>query len=153
MFYVKPSEFVSIPKMVRLIVVTMSPRFTALQASFNSKDGAIDRTVFIKYERILYHVSIPKMVRLIDLSPLSLQDVYGVSIPKMVRLIDSETSVNQVIKQRFNSKDGAIDRQQNHGFVAHRSKVSIPKMVRLIEGIALSVPISARKFQFQRWCD
>ena len=55
---------VSIPKMVRLIVIPPALEPTS-DPCFNSKDGAIDRECRILLPSPSYFVSIPKMVRLI----------------------------------------------------------------------------------------
>ena len=121
---------VSIPKMVRLIAhlpISGQP----WKSCFNSKDGAIDRSVRAASGHYRPPVSIPKMVRLIDIymfHPAKLNYVsipkmvrligyykpqgrsfFNVSIPKMVRLIANYPSPISLALSCFNSKDGAID--------------------------------------------
>ena len=77
---------VSIPKMVRLIVATIT------NWTYNAET-----------------VSIPKMVRLIGRRLLELDEETEVSIPKMVRLIVYHQRMSLNRTTCFNSKDGAID--------------------------------------------
>ncbi len=59
----------------------------ARKNTFQFQDGAIDRKYIIPYNRISFHVSIPKMVRLIE--PIRLMNMEPgscVSIPMMVRI-------------------------------------------------------------------
>ena len=104
---------VSIPKMVRLIDQREIARMVALE-SFNSKDGAIDRSKHDTFRS--------------DKRSFNSKD----------GAIDSEAiaQAKKNLEARFNSKDGAIDRKP--GLNSTKAlNVSIPKMVRLI--VALSV--------------
>ena len=71
----------------------------------------------------------------------------------MVRLIVRAVLDIMDYAQRFNSKDGAIDRAIGHTPGSPRFFVSIPKMVRLIAGGVLMSDGYLKTFQFQRWCD
>ena len=103
------------------------------KSCFNSKDGAIDRSVRAASGHYRPPVSIPKMVRLIDIYMFHPAKLNYVSIPKMVRLIAAPHKERSQPDVRFNSKDGAIDRSVRAASGHYRPPVSIPKMVRLID--------------------
>ena len=81
---------VSIPEMVRLIAKTAMGLICEAMISFNSRDGAIDSEPTTLVRGYIKGVSIPEMVRLIELNKQVIKIPTEVSIPEMVRLIETD---------------------------------------------------------------
>ncbi len=97
------------------------------------------------------------MVRLIEGRIAHTGFIDKVSIPKMVRLIDLQFKSFHGFIGCFNSKNGSIDSDSAREKYFHGQKVSIPKMVRLIEVLSenselkkqVSIPKMVRLIGFQ----
>ncbi len=101
----------------------------------------------------MFHVSIPKMVRLIVFLKLEYKEMVLGFNSKDGAIDSAKSNCVYMENPSFNSKDGAIDRVVVILGVEAHIPVSIPKMVRLIAALQQYCCMSCITFQFQRWCD